>query len=146
MCRKRWVPLVLIAGLLLLLVLAACGSQGQPFKVTFGTFDELPRTADEALAKGWKQYEECFPNMGLHFMKPAPDPNDSTVVTWLGEPIDSVVLITDSKGDTIGFEVASLSKQPSPPWEHYPDGFPGLEYELWALHFYSSDPVDACEK
>ena len=55
MCRNRRVPLALIGGLLLLLVLAACGSPAEPLKVTFGTFDELPRTADEALANGWKQ-------------------------------------------------------------------------------------------
>ena len=146
MFRDRWVPLVSIGGLLLLLVLAACQSQGEPLKVTFGTFDALPRTADEARANGWRQYEECFPNMGLHFMKPAADRSDSTAIPWLGDTINNVVLITDSKGDTIGFEVMSLSKQPTPPWEHAPDGAPGLEYELWSLHIYSIVPDDACEK
>ena len=144
MGRDRWVPLALIGGLLL--VLAACQSQAEPLKVTFGTFDALPRSANEALANGWKKYEECFPNMGQHYMKPAADPSDSTAVTWLGDAIDNVVLITDSEGDTIGFEVMSLSQQPAPPWEHAPDGAPGIEYELWTLHIYSSVPDDACEK
>ena len=144
MCRKPWVPLASIV--VLLLVLAACGSQTEPLTVTFGSFDELPRTADQALTNGWKQYEECFPNMGLHFMKPAADPTDPTAITWLDGRIDNVVLITDSKGDTIGFEVMSRSQQPAPPWEFSPDGAPGLEYELWTLHVYSSSPHDACDK
>ena len=84
--------------------------------------------------------------MGLHFMKPAADPGDSTAIPWLGDAINNVVLITDSKGDTIGFEVMSLSQQPAPPWEYNPDGAPNLEFELWTLHIYSSDPDDACEK
>ena len=145
MCRNRRVPLALIVGLLLLLVLAACGSKQENLTVTFGTFNELPRTADQALASGYKQYEECFPNMGVHYMKPAVDLNDPNAVTWLGDPINSVVPITDSKGDLIGFEVMSRTQQPVPPWEFSPDGAPGLEYELWTLHVYSRSPHDACE-
>lgn len=154
MGRKRWSSLVALGGaLLVLLLLAACGSSssgtensvGDRIEITFPTLENLPLTEEEALAAGWNADEECEPGMGKHLARIADDPTDPSVIVAAGIfPLDPFILIVDSKGDVIGFEILSRNQQPSPPWEHFPDGRPRIDFEHWILHVFLSDPANAC--
>lgn len=151
---KGWSSLAVLGGLfLVLLVLAGCGSSssgssasvGDRLEVTFGTFDKLPLSEDEALATGWNPDEECVPQMGKHLARIAADPSDPSVAVAAGIfPLYPLILMVNSEGEVIGFELVSVSQQPAPPWEHFPDGRPRLEYEHWILHVFLSDRATAC--
>lgn len=153
--RRSWLSsLVVLGGLsFMLLVIAACGaassgesaSVGDRLEITFGALENLPLTEEEALAAGWNADEECEPNMGKHLARIAADSTDPSVVVAAGIfPLNPLILIVDSGGDVIGFELLSLSQQPSPPWEHFPDGRPRIGDEHWILHVFLSDPTNAC--
>ncbi|NKQ37383.1 MAG: hypothetical protein HF973_17430 [Chloroflexi bacterium] len=132
--------LVLLVGAALIFVLAACTgaseaatpSIGDRLIVTEGSFDNLPLTAAEAEEAGWIDTGECVPNMGRHFLQ------------MMGEQPGPVVLLYNPAGELIGVELESLSEQPAPPWEHLEHGHPGMEFEHWTIHFWFSDPADAC--
>jgi len=129
--------LVLFSGVGL--ILAACNVQSAPSTstnadifATYGAFDRLPATEEEALTQGWIDTGECVPQMGRHFVKMA------------GEQPSPLVLLFNPDGDLIGVELESLSEQPAPPWEHLEHGHPGMEFEHWTIHFWFSDPSGAC--
>ncbi|MFQ5943911.1 MAG: hypothetical protein ACE5JF_10190, partial [Anaerolineales bacterium] len=123
MCHKLRFPLAVVSGLLLAAVLAGCASSsptiGDRVVATYGSFDNLPLTADEALDVGWIDTGDCVPDMGRHFIKMA------------GEQPGPLVLMYSPGGNLIGIELESLSEQPAPPWEHLPGGHPGMEFEHW---------------
>ncbi len=136
MNRVRF-SLILFSGLGL--ILSACSalsapptSTGADVFATYGAFDRLPATDEEALAQGWIDTGECVPQMGRHFIQMA------------GEQPGPLVLLFNPAGDLIGVELESLSEQPAPPWEHLEQGHPGMEFEHWTIHFWFSDPADAC--
>jgi hypothetical protein len=129
--------LVLFSGVGL--ILAACNVQSAlspstntDVFATYEAFDRLPAGEEEALAQGWIDTGECVPQMGRHFIKMA------------GEQPGPLVLLFNPAGDLIGVELESLSEQPAPPWEHLEQGHPGMEFEHWTIHFWFSDPADAC--
>ncbi len=154
MVCRGWSSLAVLVCLTVgLLVLAACGSSssgastsvGDRLSITFGALENLPLTEAEALASGWNADEECEPNMGKHLARIAADSTDPSVVVAAGIfPLNPLILIVDSSGDVIGFELLSLNQQPSPPWEHFPDGRPRIGDEHWILHVFLSDPTNAC--
>ena len=107
-------------------------SIGDRLLVTQGDFASIPMTLDEAKEQGYVPLSECVPVMGIHAAK---------IVG--GIPQDPILLFSD-KGELIGAELESMTEQPYPPWEHRPDGHPGMEFEHWTLHMYIKDPVGAC--
>ncbi len=137
--KVRWIILI-VGAVFLLPVLAACSSAssteepsvGDRLIVTYGSFDSLPLTAEDALAAGWIDTGECVPDMGRHFLQ------------MMGEQPGPVVLLYNAAGDLIGVELESLGEQPSPPWEHLDQGHPGMEFEHWTIHFWFDDPMQAC--
>ena len=148
MCRNRRVSLALIGGLLLLIVLAACGgssnSIGDRLEVTFGTFDQLPLTEEAAVAAGWIGSPDCADRLGRVFHRAAADPNDPFSPMMMGEPANPLMLLMDSDGEVIGFQLMSLSAQPVPPWEYLKKGHMGMNFQHWSLHVYLRDPAKAC--
>jgi hypothetical protein len=126
---------------------------GDRLVVTFGTFDKLPRSEKEAVAAGWVDIDRieveldrpaCVDNHGRHFVKLAANPSDPAVAPFAGKPVDFITLLMNSKGNLMGLEFSSLSRQPSPPWEHSPKGHPDMGFEHWHMHIYFSDPTKAC--
>lgn len=107
-------------------------SIGDRFALTQGVFTSLPMTLDEAEGQGYVHLSECVPIMGIHTAK---------IVG--GIPQDPILLF-NNKGKLIGVELESLTEQASPPWEHRPEGHPGMEFEHWTIHQYIKDPVGAC--
>ena len=137
--RSKWLRTALILGAMLLAAtaLGACASSspsvGDRVVATYGSFENLPLTAQEARQAGWVEPPgECVPNMGRHFLRMAG-----------GQP-GPMVLLYDTQDKLIGVELESLSEQPAPPWEHLSDGHPGMEFEHWTIHFWFSDPAKAC--
>ena len=126
----------IFSGLLLAATLAACTTSpptiGDRVVATYGSFDNLPLNVDDALDAGWIDTGECVPNMGRHFIKMA------------GEQPGPLVLLYNPAGSLIGVELESLSEQPAPPWEHLPEGHPGMEFEHWTIHFWFDDVASAC--
>ncbi len=138
--------MMLIAVGLVLIVAAACTASfpapasapaapsiGDRLVVTYGAFDNMPLTADDATQAGWIDTGECVPQMGRHFIRMA------------GEQPSPLILLYNAKGALIGAELESLSEQPAPPWEHLEEGHPGMEFEHWTFHMYFDDPAKACE-
>ncbi len=107
-------------------------SIGDRLLVTQGDFASIPMTLDEAKEQGYVPLSPCVPVMGIHAAK---------IVG--GIPQDPILLFSD-KGELIGAELESMTEQPYPPWEHRPEGHPGMEFEHWTLHMYFKDPVGAC--
>ncbi len=143
MGRAARFSLLFTGGMLLALILAGCNvaplqqgafSIGDRMVATYGAFDNLPLTEEEALAQGWIDVDpgQCVPQMGRHFIKMA------------GEQPSPLILLYNPAGELIGVELESLSEQPSPPWEHLEKGHPGMEFEHWTIHFWFSDPAQAC--
>lgn len=108
---------------------------GTTFMITHDEFQEMPLTMDEAVARGWIDTEDCIPSMGIHAVPPP------------GDALEGAVAMSyDVDGRVTGFEVFSMVEQPTPPWEHYPDGLgEGMEDEIWISHLYFRDPTLACE-
>lgn len=137
---KRSVFFVL--GVLAVLILVGCNtaaksentSIGDRVVATYGTFDNVPTTEKEALEQGWIDVDpgQCVPQMGRHFIKMA------------GEQPSPLILLFNPDGQLIGVELESLTEQPAPPWEHLEQGHPGMEFEHWTVHFWFSDPAEAC--
>lgn len=113
------------------------GSLGDRMLLTHGTFEELPLNRDDAVAAGWIDTQHCIPGMGVHLIRMLPAPMDDI-------PDPFVLLIDPDTGDLLGFEFLSLQPQPSPPWEHQPDGTEGIPQEHWTMHVYTSDPRGVC--
>ena len=147
MISKIRIPLFLLGGLSLALILAACAISSPPVApapasasigdrvvATYGAFDNLPITEKEALDQGWIDVDpgQCVPQMGRHFIKMA------------GQQPSPLVLLFNPKGELIGVELESLTEQPAPPWERLEQGHPGMEFEHWTVHFWFSDPNEAC--
>ncbi len=108
------------------------GTLGDRLVMTWGLFEEMPRTLDAAVAEGWVSTDDCQANEGVHVL--------SMETTDSGEPWP-VELLFDGSGDLLGFEVVSVSEMPTGPWEQSdPDsGNP------WTLHFWFRDPSTACD-
>ncbi len=140
--------LATLGGCLLLLVVAGCAgsadSIGDRLEVTFGTFDQLPLTAEEAVAAGWIGGSDCVDRLGRVFHRAAADPNDVSAPTMMGSRANPLMLLMDSNGDIIGFQLMSLSPQPVPPWEYLQQGHMGMNFEHWSMHVYLRDPAKAC--
>lgn len=143
MLNKTRISLIIFSGLLLGLLLAACSippsatapaTIGDRVVATYGSFDNLPLTENEASAQGWIDADpgQCVPQMGRHFIQMAG-----------GQP-SPLVLLFNPAGKLIGVELESQSEQPAPPWEHLEHGHPGMEFEHWTIHFWFSDPASAC--
>ncbi len=139
---RRGFPLLAGLALTLLLLLAACSSAasqqaasvGDRLVATYGSFQSLPTTEKEAVAQGWIDVDpgQCVPQMGRHFIK------------MDGDRPSPLILLFNPTGTLLGVELESLTEQPSPPWEHLEQGHPGMEFEHWTLHFWFSDPAQAC--
>jgi len=143
MTNRTQRSLIFFSALMLALVLAACSVPPPPTApaplgdrvvATYGAFDDLPTSEGDALAQGWIDVDpgQCVPQMGRHFIKMA------------GDQPSPLVLLFNPAGNLIGVELESLSEQPSPPWEHLEHGHPGMEFEHWTIHFWFSDPANAC--
>ncbi len=137
--RFTW---IVLGTLLLVVIIAGCSaaapakstSVGDRVVATYGAFDNLPLTEKDALAQGWIDVDpgQCVPNMGRHFIKMA------------GQQPGPLVLLFNPQGNLIGVELESLTEQPAPPWERLEQGHPGMEFEHWTVHFWFSDPNEAC--
>ena len=113
---------------------AALGSTG--FGIGEVTVKQLPRTAAEAVAAGWKDSFLCSAGRGRYFEKDQPEPGDPAFIMY------------DKKDDLIGFYLYSLTAIPSPPgkWLDELQG-PGrdvIEFEHWGLFVYTKNPYQAC--
>ena len=121
--RFSWIGLS--ALLVVVVILAGCNaaapsqapSIGDRLVATFGVFDNLPTSEQDALAQGWIDTGECVPQMGRHFIKMA------------GQQPGPLVLLFNPQGKLISVELESLTEQPAPPWEHLEQGHPGMEKE-----------------
>ncbi len=116
------------------LALAAVGCNSQEsttdsLMITQGVFRGLPSTVEQARREGWVQNGDCFPNQGIHYMLPG---------------YGAINLLYSRDGNLLGFDLESRSPQPSPPWEHYPNGHAYDPTEHWMLHVYIDDPRGAC--
>jgi hypothetical protein len=141
MFYKLRIPFIIFGLLLISLLLAACSTTspeatpptiGDRVVATYGSLDNLPLTADDALGDGWIDTGECVPDMGRHFIKMA------------GEQPGPLVLLYNPAGDLVSVELESISEQPTPPWEYLAEGHPGMAFEHWTIHIWFSNPADAC--
>lgn len=139
MTKRTSIALLAFAGLAVVLLLVGCGSGsaststiGDRLVATHGVFEQMPLTADDAVQAGWIDTGACVPNMGRHFIRMA------------GERPGPLTLLYSSGGDITGVELDSLTEQATPPWEHLPEGHPGMEIEHWTIHMYFADPAGAC--
>lgn len=107
---------------------------GSTLLLTQDVFRSMPLTMDEAVQEGWIDTEECVPNMGVHAVPPE------------GDELEGLVALAyDVDGRITAIEFFSMEQQPTPPWEHNPDGVGEIDEELWTSHLYFRDPTDACE-
>jgi hypothetical protein len=141
MFYKLRVAFITFSLLLLGIILAACATSspeaapptiGDRVVATYGSLDSLPLTEADALGDSWIDTGECVPEMGRHFIKMA------------GEQPGPLVLMYNPAGNLVGVELESISEQPAPPWEYLAEGHPSMEFEHWTIHFWFSDPADAC--
>ena len=98
--------------------------------------EELPLTAPEAVATGWKDPVLCTVGRGRYFKKePA-----SEQVPYL--------LMYDNLGSLIGIYQISEMEMPRP-WEHVDTleggGLTIVDFEHWGLFVYFQDPIRACQ-
>ncbi|MBI4329334.1 MAG: hypothetical protein HY685_05680 [Chloroflexi bacterium] len=147
---------VIVLFSVLVLLLAACAPPPTPtpaptptpvppkLLMTQGVFDDVAKikTVAQALAAGYTpeatpgQQPGCVPSMGKHYGK------GHYVVD--GKRFPGLILMFDKNDQLLGFELESPTKQAAPPWEHLPQGHPGMAFEHWTLHSYLVDPTNAC--
>lgn len=92
-----------------------------------------PTTMEQARAEGYIPLDECVPFMGYHYGR---------IVD--GKPVYPLLMF-NGKGELIGIEFETLTPpSPLPPWDHLPQGHPGMEFEHWTLHVYWTPPPETC--
>ena len=111
------------------------GGEGMPGGVA-GAEINLPKTATEAVAAGWKDPVLCSVGRGRYFQK---GPEDE------GDPY---FLMFNHQDEFIGVYLYSDSEMP-PPWRKLDQllgggGLPLIEREHWGLFVYFKDPLRAC--
>ena len=99
--------------------------------------ESLPLTVEEAVVDGWKGTIRCILGKGRFYQK-------------AGEGGPYPVLLMFNRDDQlIGIRLYSRSQQPSPPWQHEPDGLEvseveNMKFEQWDTGIYLINPVKAC--
>ena len=147
--RRRLLTLGLggLAMLALGFVIAAAGKGGlgsesgpadrMAFYYADATSEQLPLTAGEATSAGWEGSTRCILGKGRFYQKSVG-----------GEPYP-LLLMYNREDRLIGIRMFSRIKQPTPPWEHEPEGLPetnvvNMEFEQWNTGIYLIDPSRAC--
>ena len=98
--------------------------------------EDLPLTAAEATAAGWRDLVRCFRGRGRYFEK-----MDAT-----GQPGPYLLMFND-EDELVGVYLVSRIEMPVPPWEYLKEGLIGVmsyEFEHWGLPVYFKDPTLAC--
>ena len=98
--------------------------------------EELPLTAAEATAAGWKSQVSCLKGKGRYFEK----------MDAQGQP-GPYMLMYNTDNEMIGVYIISTVEMATPPWEHMTDGLIGVadyEFPHWSLPVYFKDPTLAC--
>jgi len=149
--RNRWLQLgvgyVLVAAVAALVVMTATGGFSAKTTVsdriaiasskTSEKPQSFPLTAEGAELAEWKIATWCIMGKGFYYRKGEGD-----------EP-DPLMLIFSTDNRLVGINLHSAAEQPSPPWEHMPDGiaseFKGRQTDHWGLSIYISKPIDACD-
>ena len=158
--RNRWIQLVaaVVATAALALAVAPVISPRTPTEPTLGPVklttgstlsrgrygynisgniveEELPLTAAEAVAAGWKDPVLCTPGRGKYFQKAS------------GEGLP-YLLTYNNEDHLIGIYHISTTEMP-PPWERTEQlmgsGVPVIDYEHWGLFVFFRDPTRACD-
>ena len=97
--------------------------------------EELPLTAAEAVAAGWKDPILCSTGRGRYFQKTG------------GEEVP-YLLMYDAADQLTGMYMVSETEMPAP-WERTEEilggAGPVIDYEHWGLFIYFRDPTQACE-
>ena len=97
--------------------------------------EELPLTAAEAVAAGWKDPFLCDAGRGRTFQK-------------AGEQDVPYLLMYNIDNDLLGMYMFSMVEVPQAPWVKMGDlvagGRPVIEEEHWAMLVYFKDPTRAC--
>ena len=149
--RNKWLLLgvgyVLVAILAVVVVLATTGAFQEEVIVSDRIAiahsmavekpQSLPLTVEEAESAEWRLATWCIMGKGRFFR------------TGEGDESDPLMLIYSTDDRLVGINLHSATEQPSPPWEHLPDGlateFEGRESDHWGLSIYASRPLDACD-
>jgi len=97
----------------------------------------FPVTTHGAISAGWQEISWCIGGHGRYF------------TTQQAGDISPLMLVYSHYDRLIALNLYSPTEQPSPPWQHFPDGITtglqGRDSEHWGLSIYLSDPHKACE-
>ena len=99
---------------------------------------DLPQTAAEAVAAGWKDPILCAVGRGRYFQK---DPGGEDVPYFL---------MYDGRDELLGVYLLSETEMPAP-WQRLDEllgggSLPVIDHEHWGLFVYFKDPARACTK
>ena len=101
------------------------------------TSDQLPLTSVEAEATGWDGSIRCILGKGRFYQK---DGEDGPY---------PILLMYDREDQLIGMRVFSTTQQPTPLWQHQPEGISStevtnMEFEQWITGIYLINPSKSC--
>jgi len=107
------------------------------FSYSDASSESIPLTVDEAVVEGWEGSIRCRIGKGRFYQKAG----DSGPYP--------VILMYNRDDQIIGIRLFSRNQQPSPPWQHEPDGFENSEvanmkFEQWITGIYLINPAKAC--
>ena len=119
------------------IVSGSSGPDTIAFHYTHATSEQLPLTADLAAAAGWSGSTLCALGKGRFYQKAStngPYP---------------LMLMYGPEDDLVGIQIHSLTAQPAPLWEHWPEGVEAshvenMKFEHWRLGLYIVNPVLSC--
>ena len=101
------------------------------------TVDQMPLTSVEAEAAGWDGSIRCILGKGRYYKKESED-----------GPYP-ILLLYNREDQLIGMRVFSTTQQPTPPWQHEPEGIQSteianMEFEQWITGIYLIEPSKSC--
>ena len=119
------------------IVAGSSGPDRIAFHYTDATSEQLPLTSDLAAAAGWSGSILCVLGKGRFYQKATAD-----------GPYP-LMLMYGPEGDLVGIQIHSLTAQPAPLWEHWPEGVEvstveNMKFEHWRLGLYIVKPVLSC--
>ena len=99
--------------------------------------EQVPLTSVEAEAVGWDGSIRCILGKGRFYQKAAEDGPYPLIPMY------------NRKDRLIGLRIYSKTPQPTPPWQHKPEGLQDTEvvnmgFEQWITGIYFIEPARAC--